>query len=334
MTTANKIGYTNAPRVNAYGLKWTTESQAKNLLGDESGLFLDADGYDLKYWSVEHNSLQNISASAISSGFVDKPFRLYWSAVNNAQLNYTTDVMLGSFPIINRATRRLVSVPNPNPALGYPNNIEAKGSIMVGSGTDTEILTAGTNGHVLTLDSTQPLGVKWASPVGGGVGEINEIQNQTFMYSGAVHPANSIISNDYTWNNITAGAGWYYARGVISTLGSNQHSLRVLVRKRNVSGTLQVFGGSYIKLTRISNGANYQTAKVSGQLIPTGFNSEFYSIFDDNIQLPQGATYIIEICILGQATDNAGLIVALHSRDMNSVNLQAQYSLHTKFNGR
>lgn len=41
----------------------------------------------------------------------------------------------------------------------------AKGSILVGSGVGTlDDLTGGTDGHVMTRDSAQPLGVKWAAP--------------------------------------------------------------------------------------------------------------------------------------------------------------------------
>ena len=44
-----------------------------------------------------------------------------------------------------------------------------KGNILVGNDTDWILLAAGTNDHVLTADSTQASGVKWASAsVGGG----------------------------------------------------------------------------------------------------------------------------------------------------------------------
>jgi hypothetical protein len=48
---------------------------------------------------------------------------------------------------------------------------DAKGDLVVGTGADTfSKLTLGTNGHVLTADSTTATGLKWASAAGGGSG--------------------------------------------------------------------------------------------------------------------------------------------------------------------
>jgi hypothetical protein len=50
-----------------------------------------------------------------------------------------------------------------------PAIVDGKGELIVGSAADTvDNLAAGTNTHVLTADSTQPLGVKWAAPAAGG----------------------------------------------------------------------------------------------------------------------------------------------------------------------
>jgi hypothetical protein len=48
--------------------------------------------------------------------------------------------------------------------------ITAKGDLIVGTGNATfDNLAVGTNGHVLTADSTvSPTGLKWAAPAGGG----------------------------------------------------------------------------------------------------------------------------------------------------------------------
>jgi hypothetical protein len=46
---------------------------------------------------------------------------------------------------------------------------DAKGDLAAGTGADTaQKLSVGTNGQVLTADSTQPTGIKWAAVVGGG----------------------------------------------------------------------------------------------------------------------------------------------------------------------
>jgi hypothetical protein len=52
----------------------------------------------------------------------------------------------------------------------YPTATPTKGHILVGNGTAWLPLTVGTNTHVLTADSVESLGVKWAAAAGGSGG--------------------------------------------------------------------------------------------------------------------------------------------------------------------
>jgi hypothetical protein len=59
--------------------------------------------------------------------------------------------------------------------------ITAKADLIVGTGNATfDNLAVGTNGHVLTADSTvSPTGLKWAAPAGGGGKVLQVVQGTT-----------------------------------------------------------------------------------------------------------------------------------------------------------
>ena len=84
------------------------------------------------------------------------------------------------------------------PAAGIPaSTIDGKGELLVGAADDTvDNLPIGTNGHVLTADSAETLGVKWAAPAAGGSsfaqlprrsGAYYTLQGGESAHTGAMH---------------------------------------------------------------------------------------------------------------------------------------------------
>ncbi|KZE41341.1 hypothetical protein [Microbacterium sp. T32] len=75
-----------------------------------------------------------------------------------------------------------------------PSIVDAKGDLIVGSGNDAPIRVGlGSDGQVLTADSGQPAGVRWATPSvsGGGGGTSSGLQATVWFFPSSVTPRTS-----------------------------------------------------------------------------------------------------------------------------------------------
>ena len=77
--------------------------------------------------------------------------------------------------------------------------IDAKGDLVVGTGADAfSRLAVGTNTYLLTADSAEATGLKWAAPAGGGGGKVLQV------VQGTTSTSTSISTTTYTDTNLTA----------------------------------------------------------------------------------------------------------------------------------
>jgi trimeric autotransporter adhesin len=71
--------------------------------------------------------------------------------------------------------------------------IDAKGDLIVGTGADTfSRLAAGTNTYILTADSAEATGLKWAAPAGGG--DIVKVASASFSGAATITVDNCFTS--------------------------------------------------------------------------------------------------------------------------------------------
>jgi hypothetical protein len=96
------------------------------------------------------------------------------AAAGNPHPTYTTDAEAGTIADASVATHAGLS----DPHTGYvlESLLDAKGDLIAASADNTPgKLGVGTNGHVLTADSGETLGVKWAAASGGAALTVQEV---------------------------------------------------------------------------------------------------------------------------------------------------------------
>ena len=84
---------------------------------------------------------------------------------------------------------------NSSPGLVQNTLVDAKGDLLAASADNTITrLAVGTNTHVLTADSSEATGLKWAAPTTGTVTAVTG--TAPIVSSGGTTPAISVTTND------------------------------------------------------------------------------------------------------------------------------------------
>jgi len=146
-----------------------------------------------------------------------------------------------------------------SPVLTTPSisNINAKADILVGTADNTlGILSVGTNGHVLTADSTvSPTGLKWAASAGGG--KVLQVVQGTYSTEQSSSSTTYVTTGLTVSITPTSATSKIYIHAIINGLtkstgsANNASNIRLL---RNAATTIIT-----------STGINYTGADVANQ---------------------------------------------------------------------
>jgi hypothetical protein len=159
--------------------------------------------------------------------------------------------------------------------------VDAKGDLIAASANDTPArLAVGTNGQVLSADSTAGTGLAWAIPSGMTLLSTTTLSGASTTISSISQSYTNLLVQIFGMTNDTAN-------GIFSV---------------KLNNTAAIYGTS-IQLTTVANLSNGTLG--SGSAISRTVNQNAYTLLINNYTNPTG-TQFIPVSFYGIAVDNAG----------------------------
>jgi hypothetical protein len=180
--------------------------------------------------------------------------------------------------------------------------VDAKGDLIAATANDTPArLAVGTNGHVLTADSTAATGIKWAAPAGGG--KVLQVVQGTTSTATATTSASFVASNlavTITPTSATSKILVFYAM-CNATQGSGTYGDYQLALYRGGSAVWNMGNTNFGDVASFVNSTNYD----SGQYLdsPATTSATTYTIY--------GKRTVRTLYMNEQGVSNLGVMIAM-----------------------
>ena len=179
-----KTAYEANSNTNAF-----TDAEKTKLTGIETGATADQTNAEIRaaveaatdsnvFTDADHSKLNAIEASATADQ-TDAEIKTAYE--NNSDTNAFTDAEKTKLTSV-ESNADVTDATNVDAAGAVMNSdLDGKGELLVGDGSgDPSALAVGQNGYILTADSTEATGVKWAANSGGGGGSgISDVVSDT-----------------------------------------------------------------------------------------------------------------------------------------------------------
>ena len=170
--------------------------------------------------------------------------------------------------------------------------IDAKGDLIAGTGADAFArLAVGTNGHVLTADSAEATGLKWAAAAAGG--KVLQVVSATTGTTA------TIATSTFTDTNLTVTITPTSATSKILVMASqtnysNNAGVSLYVKGRLMRGSTSIYENQYV--------SGFSVPNATGTMESIGFYSPVYL---DDPATTSATTYKTQL-----AMQSAGTVVA------------------------